>query len=296
MTEPFVHGAAVSVDRPSTPGEQQPAVDAEASSSPRRRGRKIRASRVPRTDAQRSSLRRILMLSFVPIALFAVIVAAKFISVNVMSSNAQTAYSHRAYAESAQHARGLQLWNFLETWKAPFDLASGLAGNGELEESRSLLEHSLALHGDDASNEYCVIVTNLVFVIEKQGDAAREDGDQAAANGYYNEALQQVDGAPENCSDDPGPNEANTQEQLNESTPRIEEKIDDGEGGSGGEDDESGEGSDESGDADESEAPSQQEQLEEQNQGAQEQQQQQDEYYQEQEDGDPNGGGVEHPW
>ncbi|MFC7432727.1 MULTISPECIES: hypothetical protein [unclassified Agrococcus] len=251
------------------------------------------------TDAGRRRLRRILMLALVPVAIAGLVVAGKLISVNAFADASQNAYERRAFQEAEAQARGLLWWNVLEPWKAPFDVGVALAMQGspeQLEQARALLEESLALHGAEGSNEACIILTNIVYVVEKQGDQAREADDAQTANGLYQEALDVIAAAPEGCFAEPTSIQADTGEQLEQSVPRIEEKIEDESGGGGDESEEPSEGeeSEEPSEGGAEEPQTQQEQLEEQNQQAQEQQQQQDEYADQQ--GEGGSGGVERPW
>lgn len=250
------------------------------------------------TDERRRKLRRILMLACAPVALAAVLVGSKLISVNLAASAEQTAFQRRAWAEAQQHA-GVPFipfdWNVIEPWKALFNRGVALGMGGRLPEARDDLERSLTLQGQPGSNEFCVVLTSLIYVVEKQGDEARDASDQQAANGFYREALALIEEAPEGCIQPPeDPDDADTQAQLEASQPRIEEKIveDDSDGGGGGD----GESESET-ESDPNTPPTQQEQLEESNQEAQEQQQAQEEYYEQQQDGEEGGGGgVEHPW
>jgi len=247
------------------------------------------------TDDARRRLRMILMLVLVPVAIAGLVLAGKLVSVNAFAGASQSAYERRAYQETEVQARGLQWWNFLEPWKASYDVAVGLAMQGspeQLAEARILLEEAMTLNGREGSNEYCVIVTGLVYVVEKQGDQAREADDTQTANGLYEEALGIIEAAPDGCFAEPTPIQADTGEQLEQSVPRIEEKIED-ESGGGDESEEEPESGESEGEPDEPQT--QQEQLDEQNQQAQEQQQQQEEYYDNQGD-EPGDGGVDRPW
>lgn len=245
------------------------------------------------TDRQRRTLRWWLMIGLVPVALAAIVLATKLISVNALSSTAIDRFEARAYGQGADAARGLEVWNWVEPWKAPFDLGVSLTMAGSLEEGRTKIEEALALHGEPSTDaemhEHCIISASLVTAIEKQGDAAREAGDRDVANAFYGEALQRIERLPDGCRDEPLVGEADTAAQLAAAVPRIEEKIESEQGEDGG-----GEGQEEDGsEGDRPQTP--QEQLEEQNQEAQEQQQQQDQY---DEGGGEEGagGGVERPW
>lgn len=242
----------------------------------------------PLTDGQRRTLRWWLMLGLIPVALAVLVVSAKLISVNVLSETAIDRFEGRAYAQGAEVARGLELWNWVEPWKAPFDLGVNLTMAGSLDEGRGKLEESLALHGEPVTpaqlHEHCIIVASLVTTIEKQGDVAREATDTQAANGFYTEALAIIEALPDGCLDEPLPGEADTAQQFEAATPRIEEKIQD-------ESPQDGQGQGDGGDA---QPQTPEGRLEQQNQDAQTEQQQQDQYDQ---SGDGSGGPpVDRPW
>jgi hypothetical protein len=243
------------------------------------------------TDGQRRTLRWWLMLGLIPVALAVLVVSTKLISVNVLSQTAIDRFEGRAYAQGAEAARGLELWNWTEPWKAPFGLGVSLTMAGALEEGRAKLEESLVAHGEPVSarqmHEHCIIVASLVTAIEKQGDVAREADDTRTANGFYREALAIIEALPAGCRDEPLPGEADTAEQFEAATPRIEAKIED-ESSEDGEGDGDGEG--------EGEPQTPEEQLEEQNQEAQGEQQQQDQYDQDGGEEDGGGTGVDRPW
>ncbi|WP_430593389.1 hypothetical protein [Humidisolicoccus flavus] len=242
------------------------------------------------TDAKRRTLRKVLMLSLIPFVLVGLFFAGKFLSVNVLVNNEMSAYERRSWVEAETHARGLEFFNFFETWKAPFNIAAPLAMRGDLPEARELLEHALTLVPEEEINNVCVVRTNLVYVIEKQGDEARKSDDREGANAFYLEALDVIDLSPEGCFQPPTAHEADTKAQLEASVSRIEEKIQQDSSES------EGEGEGESGEQEESEQPqTPEEQLQEQNQQGQTEQQQQTEF--EQGEGEGEGGpSVEQPW
>ncbi|MGC5078100.1 hypothetical protein [Agrococcus sp. DT81.2] len=239
------------------------------------------------TDRQRRTLRWWLMVGLIPVALAVLVVSTKLISVNVLSQSAIDRFEGRAYAQGAESARGLELWNWIEPWKAPFDLGVNLVMAGSLEEGRAKLEESLVLHGEPTTagrmHEHCVIVASLVTAIEKQGDVAREADDRQSANDFYLLALGIIEGLPEGCRDEPLPREADTAEQFQAATPRIEEKLEDASSQEG-----EGEG--------DGEPQTPEDLLEEQNQEAQGEQQQQDQYDQDGRDEDGGGPSVDRPW
>lgn len=234
----------------------------------------------PMSDARRRVLRRWLLIGLVPVALVALVVASKLISVSVLGQVAVDRFQARAYAQSAEASRALEGWNWVEPWKAPFNLGVALVMGGELVEGRAELEEALGLHPEPVTaaqrSERCVIVATIVTAIEKQGDEAREADDQQTANRFYQEALSRIDGAPEGCFDEPMPGRPDTGAQLEAADPRIQEKIEQGQGDGDGEPTE----------------PSPEDQLDQQNQDAQTEQQQQDSY----DEGEGGGPSVERPW
>lgn len=241
------------------------------------------------TDDRRRTLRWWIMLGLIPVALAALVLGGKLISVTVLSQTAIDRFESRAYGQGADAARGLETWNWVEPWKAPFALGVNLTMAGTLEEGRAAIEQAIVLHGEPETagelHEHCVLVASLATAIEKQGDVAREAQDTQSANGFYSEALALIDAQPEGCFDEPLPAEADTAAQFEAAVPRIESKIEDSSG------DGEGEGEGEGSEGEEPQTP--EEQLEEQNQEAQEEQQQQDQF----DEGEPGGGpSVERPW
>lgn len=256
------------------------------------------------TDGQRRRWRRILMLCGVPVAIAGLVFSTKFFTTEMSANAAITAYDYRAFQESAQQTEPLFWWNFYEEWRAPYNRGVALGMGGELEEARGLLEEALTLHPDPTSVEFCVVLTNYIYVLEKQGDEQRHAGETGAANQFYREALQYIANAPEQCLQEPAEQEPNIQEQLEESVPRIEEKIDedddsddddqDGDGDGDEQDENEGDGQDD-GDG----QPEEDENLTEQERELRERQRQSEQERQEQDgygDEEGDGGGVERPW
>ncbi|HIY64950.1 MAG TPA: hypothetical protein H9830_01575 [Candidatus Agrococcus pullicola] len=250
------------------------------------------------TDGQRRRWRNILMLCVIPVALVGLAVSTKFFTTEMSANSSITAYDHRAYQEAADQTEPLFWWNFYEQWRAPYNKGVALGMSGELEESRQLLEEALTLHPDPESNEFCVIYTNLVYVIEKQGDEQREIGDRDTANQFYYEALGLIEQAPPGCLEEPAERDPNILEQLTESVPRIEAKIEEDDGGGDDDNDDNGDSNNE--ENDDNGGQNEEDDLTEQEQELLERQRQSERDRQEQ-DGygdDENGGGdgVDKPW
>ncbi|WP_293695214.1 hypothetical protein [uncultured Agrococcus sp.] len=251
------------------------------------------------TDGQRRRWRRILMLCAIPVAIAGLVVSTKFFTTEMSANSAITAYDHRAYQEAADQTEPLFWWNFYEQWRAPYNKGVALGMSGELEESRELLEEALTLHPDPESNEFCVIYTNFVYVVEKQGDEQRETGDRETANQFYYEALDLIEQAPPGCMEEPAEREPNILEQLTESVPRIEAKIeeDDGDGDDNnddnGGDNDNDQNDDNGGQNEEDDLTDQEQELLERQRQSERDRQEQDGY-----GDDENGGGdgVDKPW
>ncbi|MGO1391900.1 tetratricopeptide repeat protein [Agrococcus casei] len=249
------------------------------------------------TDGQRRRWRKWLMIGAIPVAVAGTVLSVKFFATELSADATVTAYDHRAYQEAAEQTEPLFWWNFYEQWKAPYDKGTALAMSGQFEDARALLEEALTLHDDPESVEYCINYINIVYVIEKQGDELREAGDREAANELYREALGLIEQAPPGCMEEPAEREPNTKQQLEESVPRIEAKIEEDDGGGDGESEEqNGEEEPEDGDGgdgDEENMSEQEKELQEREREAEEQRQNQDGY-----DGDEegDGGGVDKPW
>ena len=244
------------------------------------------------TDGQRRRWRRIMMLCGIPVVIAGVLVSTKFIATEVSANASITAYDHRAFGEAAEQTEPLFWWNFYEQWKAPYDkgVALGMAGDhiGALEQ----LTEALRLHPEPGSAEYCMIYTNIVYVVEKEGDVLREDGDREGANEQYRQALDLIEQAPESCLEEPEQGDPNIDEQLEASVPRIEEKIEEDDSGGDGEDD--SDGQDDSENGEDENLTEQERQLQEREREAERQRQEQEGYGQD-EDGD-GGSGVDKPW
>lgn len=251
------------------------------------------------TDGQRRRWRRVLMLCGIPLVVAGTVVSVKFFATEISADAAITAYDHRAFRESAEQTEPLFWWNFYEKWKAPYDKGVALGMAGDFEGSLEQLGEALRLHPEPGSPEFCMIYTNIVYVVEKQGDAFRHDGDRSSANEVYRQALQLIEEAPEGCFVDPEPRDPNTKEQLEQSVPRIEEKIDEDDGGGdgqeGGEGDDGGDGDEQQQDGDDG-LTEQERQLQEREREAERQRQEQQGYGQEGDEDGNGGSGVDKPW
>ena len=148
-------------------------------------------------NRRRRSIRRWVALGTLPLTLAALLFAGKLLSMYAFAHQSITAFVTGGYAESESAARGQDVLNWFEPYKAPYNIGTALAGAEKLTQARTELERALPLAtGLDA----CPVLINLSLVVERQGDAALADGDAARAAELFGEALQITVDTPEECS------------------------------------------------------------------------------------------------
>lgn len=242
-------------------------------------------------NRRRRSIRRWIAIGTLPLTLAALLLVGKLLSMYAFAHQSISAFVVGGYAESESAARGQDVANWFEPFKAPYNIGTALAGAEQLPEARAELERALPLaRGLDV----CFVRINLSLVMERQGDAAQADGDAAAAAQFYGEALQVTVETPEECNSDqaqdqsPDPNrdmsdslEQNQQRQQ-EKQQQSQQNAERGEQPQQPEQQEQGE----------QEQPSQSDldEIEDRlNQGARDRENQLD-------DGEGDGGGTDRPW
>lgn len=155
------------------------------------------ASALLASNRRRRRIRRWIAIGTLPLTLAALLFVGKLLSMYAFAHQSISAYVADDYAGSESSARGQEFLNWFEPYKAPFNVGTALAGAEKLPEARAKLEESLDLaHG----LEVCTVRINLALVIERQGDAARADGDGAGAAEFYGEALTITSETPEECN------------------------------------------------------------------------------------------------
>lgn len=169
-----------------------PATDSDSSE-----GAQPAASALLAANRKRRRIRRWIAIGTLPLTLAALLFVGKLVSMYAFAHQSISAYVVDDYAGSESSARGQEFLNWFEPFKAPFNVGTALAGAEKLPEARAKLEESLALA---SGLEQCTVRINLALVIERQGDAARADGDGAAAAEFYGEALQVTADTPEECN------------------------------------------------------------------------------------------------
>jgi len=177
-------------------------------------------------NRRRRRIRRWVAIATLPLTLAALLLVAKLLSMYAFAHTSISSFVSGAYAESESAARGLDIANWFEPFKAPYDIGTALGGADELAAARDELERAVPLA---QGLDICPVLINLSLVIERQGDAAQADGDAGKAAELYGEALEITVGTPEECQSDeaqqqsPQPNR-DMSDTLDENQQRQQEK------------------------------------------------------------------------
>lgn len=153
----------------------------------------------------RLRLRRRLLLASTPVAVAALVVAAKLISVVVVGDSAREHFAAGDIGALRSDVSILGLLNVIEPANA--DVAAG--GLAVLEDriDSADAKFSAALEETDAARS-CPVRVNLELVRERQGDIDAWEARLDAARARYESALAVMADAPEGCfagNDDPDP-------------------------------------------------------------------------------------------
>lgn len=181
------------------------------------------ASALLASNRRRRSIRRWIAIGTLPLTLAALLFVGKILSMYAFAHHAISAYVADDYSGSEASARGQEFLNWFEPYKAPFNVGTALAGAEKLPEARAQLEHALELaHG----LEVCGVRINLALVIERMGDAARADGDGAAAAELYAEALTITAETPEECSSEEAQEQSSDpQRDMQQTQEDLEDRL-----------------------------------------------------------------------
>jgi hypothetical protein len=187
---------------------------------------------VLQANRTRRRVRRIIMLASIPVLIALLALCGKLLSMYAFAHASAAAYAAEDYAGTTQAARGQQVVNWFEPYKAPFNVGVGLADGGDLVGARAAFEESLGLA---TGLEQCVVRVNLALVLERTRDAALRAGDSAAAAEAWQEALVVIEDTPAGCGT-PEANETTSEpnrdlgETQDEQQDRLNEKLEDGAG------------------------------------------------------------------
>ncbi|AMM21128.1 hypothetical protein AX769_14510 [Frondihabitans sp. PAMC 28766] len=173
----------------------------------------------------RRRLRRRLMIFSAPVVVVVILVALKLLSMPILAGTAQATYDDHAYDRSIATSDGLSIANVFEPWVQHFDRGTALAQIGVLTDARPELERALTLVPNDDVQASCRVRTDLVLVVEQQGDGAVLDQAYTKAETFYAHALALEKAAPTGCFTDPVTNDApSTKKPLDDARNRLEQK------------------------------------------------------------------------
>lgn len=177
-------------------------------------------------NRRRARRRRVLLAIALPIALVALILPVKIVSMYAFAHRAITAHVAGDHAGSTTAAHGQEPLNVFEPYKAPYNVGVGLAMSGDLPGARAQFESALALNPPPL--ESCAVYINLGITIERQGDAARAAGDEAAAEKHFADALGVVADTPEDCrSEEADEQSPDDQRSAGQSLGDLEDRLKD---------------------------------------------------------------------
>lgn len=181
------------------------------------------AARLLASNRRRRRIRRWVVIATLPLTLAALLFVGKLLSMYAYAHQSITAYVADDFAGAEASARGQEFLNWFEPYKAPFNVGTALAGAEKLPEARAALEESLDLA---TGLEVCGVRINLALVIERMGDAARSDGDGAAAAELYGEALTVTSEMPAECDSEEAQEQSSDPDRdMQQSREDLEERL-----------------------------------------------------------------------
>ncbi|WP_314424868.1 hypothetical protein [uncultured Microbacterium sp.] len=218
MTTPLLPPGA-----PTPPEEPISAAEKTAAPQTPAELRATAAAALLASNRRRRRIRLWVGLCTLPLTLAALLFVGKLLSMYAFAHQSISSYVADDYAGAESAARGQEFLNWFEPYKAPFNVATALAGAEKLPESRAKFEESLELA---TGLEVCSVRINLAIVIERMGDAARADGDGAGAAELYGEALTVTAEMPEECNSDEAQEQSSDPDRdMQQSREDLEDRL-----------------------------------------------------------------------
>lgn len=179
------------------------------------------------SNRRRRSARLWIGVGSIPVLLIAALLVVKILSMYAFAHQSIRSFVAMDFGTSVAMAKWQGPLNWFEPYKADYNLGTGLAELGELDDARTALERALPRAPE---LESCAVRYNLATVIERQGDRATAAGDDDQGQALYREALEVLALSPEGCADaradEASPDrERDMKESLTELTRRIMEKL-----------------------------------------------------------------------
>ena len=178
--------------------------------------------------ARRRRLRVRLMLFAIPVAILALLLAAKLFTMVFVGQQTVQSYAAGDYEGSLNSAEQQKILNLVEQWKAPYNTGTSYLQLGLNDKARVELESALPL---TSGADQCPVRSNLAIAIERLGDAAVAASDVEGGRALYNEALAVLAQAPAECPD------STSAKPMEETRVRLEQKLNPPQSGGSGEDD-----------------------------------------------------------
>lgn len=174
------------------------------------------------TEAHRvRAVRRRLLLWSLPVLVLLLLFAGKAISMVAVNESGRDAYAAEDPGGAVERFDRLHSVNLFQRWVAPFNSGTARTAAGDLTPARADL--MLALERAPAAKQ-CVVAVNLALTLEASGDEAQADGRAEDARAFW---IQATDLLTEHaCDTDPEAGEEST-----ETRERIEQKIEESQGG-----------------------------------------------------------------
>lgn len=178
-------------------------------------------------NRRRRRARKWIGIFAIPLVLIAALLVVKLLSMYVFAHQSIRAFVATDFEGTVAAAEWQGVANWFEPYKAPYNLGTGLAEQGKLDEARSALEEAIPLV---SGLESCAVRYNLATVVERQGDRATGAGDVQAGQDLYRKALEILGLVPKECgtaaADASSPDhERPMKESLEELVRRIMEKL-----------------------------------------------------------------------
>lgn len=166
----------------------------------------------------RRQRRRRLVLWGTPFAVILALIALKLLSMIFIANQAVGQYEAGHYEESLNTSELLTTGNVVEPWKAHYNVGTNYLQLGVLTEARLELEQALRLA---APTEACPVRANLAIAVERLGDNAQAEGDDASARDLYEQAQVIL------AERDPSCWQSTSHEVAEETQRRLDEKSPD---------------------------------------------------------------------
>lgn len=179
--------------------------------------RRVRGSRAPLPEPQRSQRRRLLLAS-APLIVLLALIGVRLVTLNAVHERTLAAYERGDRARTLEWADRQGWLNLVESFRAPFAMGAGHVVGGRFDLARPWFEQALELVPRGGIDE-CKVRVNLGLTYERLGDEAtsRERPDEARQ--FYEKGIRVTKERPPVCDapesgEDTGPRLQGAQERM----------------------------------------------------------------------------------